>query len=398
MPSTLPSHFLSLHNALSSSRYLWQPSLFVEPTPAWLNLHPALAKQCLALDEAQLSSLEQQPEQLPEWLKHHLPGLEQLAALTTFETQPTHPASLPKQWDTGIPGRKAAQIKAFAEGFNAKGSTIVDWCSGKAHLGRTLSSLNGLPCLALEYSPTLCKQGKQLAAKHNISAQFVATDVLNLGVTLPPSAHICALHACGDLHRSLVNHVAKNPIAALTLAPCCYPLWVDGHYTPLSSAARKHNLHLTRNDLHLAVQESVTAAPREQTLSHKQAAWRLGFDNLQRTIRNSDTYLNTPSLPLSALNNGFKIYCQVLAAHKNLTLQPNINWNDVEKAGYVRWAKLRRLQLVRHAYRRALEVWLILDLALRLEENKYNVNIKQFCDRALTPRNLVINACLRDEC
>lgn len=58
----------------------------------------------------------------------------------------------------------------------------------------------------------------------------------------------------------------------------------------------------------------------------------------------------------------------------------------------MRWAKLRRLQLVRHAYRRALELWLVLDLALRLEEANYTVVINQFCDRALTPRNIIINA------
>lgn len=392
MPSPLQTLFLQLHQELISSKLLWQPSLFVNPSPSWLKLYPALTEQCLSLSENQLTELEQQPELLPQWLSAHLPHITQLTALTELEMNANSAAALAKQWDAGIPGRKAKQIKAFAEAFKPEGDILVDWCSGKAHLGRTLSALYAAPCLALEYNPTLCQQGNVLARKRNLNTHFVATDVLKLGVALPASSHICALHACGDLHRSLVAQATSHPVAALTFAPCCYPLWLDDTYTPLSKTALKHNLQLDRTDLHLAVQECVTATPREQSLSHKQATWRLGFDCLQRDIRQSDSYLNTPSLPLSALNNGFEHYCRTLAALKNLTLPQNIQWQHYEKAGEVRWAKLRRLQLVRHAYRRALELWLVLDLALRLEEANYTVVINQFCDRALTPRNIIINA------
>ena len=51
-----------------------------------------------------------------------------------------------------------------------------------------------------------------------------------------------------------------------------------------------------------------------------------------------------------------------------------------------------RLSVVRHAFRRALEVWLVLDLAVHLESRGYRVDVGQFCERALTPRNLLISA------
>ena len=54
-----------------------------------------------------------------------------------------------------------------------------------------------------------------------------------------------------------------------------------------------------------------------------------------------------------------------------------------------------RLSIVRHAFRRPLEIWLALDLAVRLENDGYSVSLGRFCERRLTPRNLLISARLR---
>ena len=51
-----------------------------------------------------------------------------------------------------------------------------------------------------------------------------------------------------------------------------------------------------------------------------------------------------------------------------------------------------RFSIVRHAFRRAIEVWLVLDLACYLEERGYAVALGSFCERHLTPRNLLISA------
>ena len=56
------------------------------------------------------------------------------------------------------------------------------------------------------------------------------------------------------------------------------------------------------------------------------------------------------------------------------------------------WGKV---VIVRHAFRRPLEVWLALDLAVRLENDGYSVSLGRFCERRLTPRNLLISARLK---
>lgn len=53
---------------------------------------------------------------------------------------------------------------------------------------------------------------------------------------------------------------------------------------------------------------------------------------------------------------------------------------------------MRNLELVRGLFRRPLELWLVLDRALYLSENGYDVQVGEFCDTHLTPRNLMLLA------
>ena len=61
-------------------------------------------------------------------------------------------------------------------------------------------------------------------------------------------------------------------------------------------------------------------------------------------------------------------------------------------SGERRAAEVRALELIRAAMRRPLEVWLVLDMALGLEEAGLAVEVGEFCAGVLTPRNLLIRA------
>jgi hypothetical protein len=60
--------------------------------------------------------------------------------------------------------------------------------------------------------------------------------------------------------------------------------------------------------------------------------------------------------------------------------------------GASRLARLRRLELLRQAWRRPIEVWLCLDRAVWLERRGYAVEVGTFCDASLTPRNILLRA------
>ena len=60
--------------------------------------------------------------------------------------------------------------------------------------------------------------------------------------------------------------------------------------------------------------------------------------------------------------------------------------------GERRFGDVARMELVRHLFRRPLEIWLLLDRALFLEEQGYRVEVGTFCPKPMTPRNLLIRA------
>jgi hypothetical protein len=120
--------------------------------------------------------------------------------------------------------------------------------------------------------------------------------------------------------------------------------------------------------------------------------WRLGFDGLQRELRQVDDYLPVPSHPNRIARGNFREFCGWAAEQKGLSLPDNVDYPAWEAYGASRLAQVRRHELIRHLFRRPLELWLVLDYALFLEEQGYRVRIGTFCQRHLTPRNLLIDA------
>jgi len=201
-----------------------------------------------------------------------------------------------------------------------------------------------------------------------------------------------ALHACGDLHARLLHLSISQGCRQLALAPCCYNRIQTPEYQPLSQAASRSDLRLSRDDLALPLSETVTAGARDRRQRNQSMAWRLGFDLLQRTLRGEDSYLPTPSLPSAWLKKSFEQYCRDLAELKGLPQPARQDWNALERHGWQRLAEVRNLELVRALFRRPLELWLIMDRALLLAEHGYQVRWGTFCPSELTPRNIMLLA------
>jgi hypothetical protein len=112
----------------------------------------------------------------------------------------------------------------------------------------------------------------------------------------------------------------------------------------------------------------------------------------QRDVHQHQHYQVTPSLPYSVLNAGFAPFMKSMCERFACAMPDDSVLDNLLAAGQQRWQQVQRLQLVRHGFRRALELWLVLDRALYLAEHRYDVQLYQFCERTLTPRNLLIDA------
>jgi hypothetical protein len=265
---------------------------------------------------------------------------------------------------------------------------VLDWCGGKGHLGRLLARQWQVPVRTLEIDAQLCRAGEHLARRAAVNQEFVATDVLMATGQTAPGRHAVALHACGELHRQLIRRGAEDGIARFDVAPCCYHLGLGAAYRPLSSVS---SLPLTRDDVRLAVTETVTAGLRERRLRDRAIAFKLGFAAWRHHLDAAD-YRSFKPVPESWMRGSFAEFMAPMCRREGLQPPAGADLERFERAGVRRQHEVMRLSIVRHAFRRVLEVWLAGDLAVYLEERGYVTELGVFCARDLTPRNLLISA------
>ena len=394
-PEQLLQRFAALESFLLSHQHLWRPKPFTHLQLDWEAQYPELSQWLRGRSLEQADAAQHQPHLLKAPAPY--PALAEKAAL--LSQLPVLPAraeqAINPRLAVDVPGRKWQQIQAFGGclQFNPPPRHWLDWCAGKGHLGRYLAHRQGtLTCL--ERDATLVASGQQLSDKLGLSASHIALDVMQplASEHLAPWHTPVALHACGDLHTRLMQLASAAGCTQLAIAPCCYNRTREDHYQPLSAAGQASALHLSRDDLGLVQCETVTAGIRVRKQRDLSMTRRLGFDLLQREVLGNLAYMNTPSLPASWLQRPFSDYCMELARLKNLPLESEPDWLAFEAAGQQRLAVVRNLELVRNLFRRPLEIWLILDRALYLSAQGYQVRLGSFCDPLLTPRNLLLLA------
>jgi hypothetical protein len=390
----LAQQFQQLDKLLRHYQYLWKPRAFYHLQMPWQEQHPEIAERLQALPLEHVKALDSDFDKLVDFFSPQFPDSRQLWQLSQLPKSPPSTNQHSAFEKVDIPGRKWQQITAFASAAKFTDSAIVDWCSGKGHLARVIARQHGQTVHCLEWDKALCLAGQALNQKQQSAVSFYHHDVLT---ELPRDLqqqqlnHI-ALHACGDLHVSFLQQASRHRAKQLNLAPCCYQKISASQYSPLSSTARHSLLSLSRDDLKLAMEESVTAGNRVRQQRDKELVWRLGYDLLQRELHQDNHYRPLPSIKKSVLNQSFRAFCQWACDYQQIATQLTDEVDRYLPLAEKRFLQVLQYDLLRHLFRRPLELWLVLDRALFLEENQYCVSLQEFCDREITPRNILISA------
>ena len=393
----LAQRLAALGAELQRWRAFWSAHAFREPVLPWEAERPDLAAALRALDPEHARRLGADQTALDGFLGTWFP-VERWAALERVDAAPR--AKLrpwPRGFDRDVPGRKWAQIEAFsASVLCAERGTVVDWCAGKAHLGRALAFQRGAPgVLALERDARLTAAARSLARREDVSLRAETCDVLEEGVRslVTEASQIVALHACGALHRRLLDVAVAERVPALAVAPCCFHLGPDGHL-PRSRAAQDSDPALRPEDVRTAVQDEVTSGGHARRRREHLQSWQLGFDALLREYGGRAAYTAAPGASARMLAGDFGGYCRDVAAARGICLPEDIDAARWEARGQERFREVSALDLVRRRFRRLIELWLLTDLAVSLEEAGYDVRLECFCAPGLSPRNLLLQASL----
>lgn len=395
---TFAQQFKQYTDTLAQYRPFWQVLPFACTVLPWQGT--AVQQLLENLTEPELLALEQDSAGQQQLFEAVFPALFQLPQLEPLLHQVAPPLPpLPFWLETGIGGRKLQQIDALCQHWSGRPLPVLEWCAGKGHLGRILAHRFALPVLSVEWQQNLCQQGSELAGKFKLQQHFVCADVLQQRVgVLQPQQQVVALHACGQLHISLLQQLVAAGCQQLQLVPCCYHLISADCYQPLSVIGQQSDLCLSKDDLKLVVQGQVTAGERIERLRHTEILWRLAYDELRIALTGQAQYQSLPSVAKHWFSGNFTDFAAWAAQQHQLTLPTAFNAEGYLARAQQRLLQVKKIELVRHLFRRPLELWLALDKVLFLQQYGYDVSLTEFCDYQLTPRNLLLQASKHSAC
>ena len=405
------TEFLRVHEPL------WRERPFVVRRPSWAVENPGLEGWLLGLEQVQ--PFEDEPRALqhaaPPELARIVERALALCRVPGLELATPAPDLTPTlAWE--MPARKRAQVRAFAAAAAEvvpRDLAVVDWCAGKGYLGRALAGLHGRAVTCVEARADLCRKGADLDRRAGLDVRWITAD------SSSPKAHalmnhgaVVALHACGALHRDLAQSASQSGAAALVIAPCCYhrmtprlarearhdsprgmlpPPPRRPAYVPMSRAARRLDLQLDQHGLRLPASREVVARPRQVRMRHTEQLYRLGLDRLMQRAAGADLYTPMPPFPARWIRLPFSEFVREVSDQYGLDLATSETDPALQYARD-RLARARALGLVRGIFRRALELWLVLDIDLLLQEQGYHTRLLTFCAESVTPRNLLLVA------
>ena len=393
----MQSKFQILDSFLHQHQVYWRSEPFhlcQQDELPWRSHNQPLFTWLQSLSNDQVLAFKEQPASLIEELNEFFPDLSRVVEAVELSTLERKGLDLPKGTDIGIPGRKLEQIMSMSEAVldHHKGTEWLEWCSGKGFLGRILSQQSQQQVTSFEWQQSLCDSGQAIADAQQLPMQFVQGDAFSKDSdkVFNHNQHAVALHACGDLHVTLLNKAVNHSLPAVTVSPCCYHLIQSERYDAMSKVAQSAQLSLSKSDLRIPLQETVTGGERVKRHRQLEMSFRLGFGQLIKRELGVLEYLPVPSIKKSELSQGFKAFCWWAANQKEIVLPSELDFELYERLGEQLFWNMERLSLVQQVFRRPLEMWLALDRALYLEEQGYQTSIEQFCERHITPRNILI--------
>lgn len=387
----LSQQFIQLSQVLQSYQAYWRLTPFTCHQLPWSDAK--LQQVLMALSDHEVSLIDQSSQLQHDHFSQLFPQLFSLPKIIAAN-KPQTLKPLPFWLTNGVNGRKLAQIEALCQHWADSNSPVVEWCAGKGHLGRMLAYRFTQPVTSIEWQASLCQQGAVLAKQFGLPQNFIQADVLKLeaAAILQPKQHVVALHACGQLHISMLQQAVAAGCEHIQLVPCCYHLIHHECYQPLSALGQQQDLGLDKQQLKLVVQGQVTAGERIERLRNTEVHWRLAYELLRQEHNNDKEYRPLASVAKQLFSGDFSDFANWAAQQHQWQLPANVDWAFYLKVGAKRQQLINRIELVRHLFRRPLELWLLLDKMLFLQQYGYQVQAGQFCDYQQTPRNLLLTA------
>jgi hypothetical protein len=301
--------------------------------------------------------------------------------------------------------KKQHEIKRLAPFVNqfyqdAGIDKILDIGGGIGHLAQTLSSHYGLKTASLDMDLVLQQTGIERNGSELVEYIHVKVDEDDetFQKLLTKDHMTLGLHTCGPLAVHQLKAGAKQHIKGMINFGCCYE--------KLQKFPQTQNLSQTAKDLEAPIVFNffaltlATRAHRKMTEKDHELKKKVKYYRYAIHMFLHDEY---DIKELKTLGNSSpKLYDEDFATyvtHQFVRLELPLRHSSVELNDYFNktarqellW-KMLTAELIRNAFGRLMELYLLLDRVLYLEEQGYEVELLEFFDEPLSPRNLGIVA------
>ena len=369
---------------LIQNQPLWSENPYFMEHLSWESIDPESWAWAEGLDESQIDEHEHSPEREPTFPNASQKRLALIKDLTDFP-KGFETVDLSPELRWRLPRRKAAQIEPFLGSLKPYlKADLVDWCSGKGHVGRAASAISKQRLTQVEIRPDLCQVSRHLNQKLQLVSQVHCIDVLKEEINWPSDPMILAMHACGDLGVAAIKLHSRIG-GAIALAPCCHHKIESKTYQPMSRQGREYDLELSRSDLHFSVAFETRASHKLRRLRRQGMVYRCALSAAQNRW-----HVASKPCPRSWLSLPFADFAHKMAQRDSFTLPDDLE--SLVEIGTKRALRIRARAMLRAPFRRAIEAWLALDKALYLQSLGKRVDVIQFCEFSATPRNLLLLA------
>ena len=301
--------------------------------------------------------------------------------------------------------KKQHEIKRLAPFVNqfyqeARIEKILDIGGGIGHLAQSLSSHYQLKTASLDMDPVLQQTGIQrngpdLVEYINVKVDEDDETFKNL---LSKNHMTLGLHTCGPLAVHQLKAGAKNHIKGMINFGCCYEKlqkYPQGQNISNEAQASEDRLFFNFFALTLATRAHRKMTEKDHDLKLKVKYYRYAIHMLLHdeyeqkelvTLGNSNPKLYDESFGTYVIEQFQRINMPL--RHSKVELDEF--YADPERQKLL-WRMLTS-ELIRNAFGRLMELYLLLDRVLYLEEAGYEVQLLEFFDEPLSPRNLGIVA------
>ncbi len=398
----LKDHLVALSEQLAPYQQIWDreilgvyPEGLASYNEAWLTDLARLSHDQLW----QLEARESYPSLPAGELRDLLKLLHSLTQLKTISITPQKP--LPSWAFFHVKEKKKHEIEVLMGELSSLKERldfkhIIDIGAGQGHLSRILSHYLGLSVSCIEQNPELIELGLKRQDKYPLPDGGRTFDFLNLQINglssltdriglLSPDSFLLGLHTCGPLAvyqlQSLLHSKARG---ALNFA-CCYGKMTDQKTMNLTGLIP---FELSPFALTLASRSHARLSYQDFCFKERVKLYRYGLHLYCHEFR--------PELGfVSVGNSGFKDYYAPFAHYLKSKLPGKISADEGEiQAWFLRpriQDQLRKMflaNIVRWQFGRALECLILVDRALYLKENGLEVELAEYFEEGLSPRNI----------